>query len=396
MKRFLAILVLIPILLSVLPISAMAADKPWGSVEFDGHYYRFYNTSMTYPEAKAFCEEQGGHVVTITSAEENEFVLSLFSDTYIWLGGNDEAEEGKFVWDTGEYFFYTNWDDGEPNNKGATGNQDNMLMYSWGNWDDIEGSVSYPFVCEWDKYTDDTQLTLPQDVTEFNGHSYIFIDTTLDWNAAAEFCIARGGHLVTISSMEENDFVHTLCKANNIWIGGNDSETEGTFAWITDEAMDFTNWSSGEPNDGYLRGQDYIQMYQNGLWDDEQSHNLKFFVCEWDFVCVSESGKGYTYHVWSNWVDDTPVGCENDGVQTRTCPTCKKTETQTISATGHAYSARTRVSGNAFIPPIVEEQRCIHCNGAIRYESWDMLWVPIVSAIALLIVIIVVIVKIRG
>ena len=395
MKRFLAILILIPILLSVLPISAVAADKPWGSVEFNRHFYRFYNTSMSYEEATEFCKDQGGHLVTITSAEENEFVASLFSGATIWLGGNDIETDGKFVWDTGEYFFYSNWASGEPNNAGPYVNQDYMRMYDDGTWDDIEES-SWPFVCEWDSYKDNTKVTIPQGATEFNGHSYIFIDTTFGWDAAAEFCVRRGGHLATISSAEENDVVHSLCGASNIWLGGNDCETEGTFAWMTGEAMNFTNWSSGEPNDGNGSNQDYMQMYENGLWDDVQDDSSKFFVCEWDFVCVNESGAGYPYHAWSNWMDTTPASCESNGLQTRTCPTCKATETQTVYATGHAYSAKKQVSGNVFIPPIVEEEKCINCNAAVRYESWDYVWVPIVSAIVLLIVIIVIIAKIRG
>lgn len=396
MKRFLAILILTLVLLSVFPFSAVAADKPWGSVEFNKHYYRFYNTPMTYSEAKAFCESEGGHIVTITSAAENEFVTSIIDCEAAWLGGNDVAMEGRFVWDTNEFFSYSNWADGEPNNAGPYSSQNHMRMYRNGTWDDIEEDATAPFVCEWDSYKDNTQINIPSDATTFNGHSYVFFfDKSFTWDVAAEYCARMGGHLVTISSDEENVFVNSLCYRTDIWIGASDIEEEGTFKWVNGEKMDYTLWADGEPNNG-SGNQDYAHMYTNGTWDDGYNNSSLPFVCEWDFVCVSSSGKGFPYHVWGLWEDSPAATCETDGMQTRVCKTCNAAEFQTVYATGHSYSERTRVSGNVFIPPIVEEEKCIHCGGAIRYEIWDFVWVPIVSVIAILIVIIVVIAKIRG
>ncbi|MEZ5340907.1 MAG: lectin-like protein [Acidimicrobiales bacterium] len=54
----------------------------------------------------------GGHLVTITSASENEFIRSNFlgeGGSSIWLGFTDAASEGTFAWVTGEPFVYTNW-----------------------------------------------------------------------------------------------------------------------------------------------------------------------------------------------------------------------------------------------------------------------------------------------
>ncbi|MBO7120722.1 MAG: hypothetical protein J6W03_10445 [Bacteroidaceae bacterium] len=42
-------------------------------------------------------------------------------------------------------------------------------------------------------------------------------------------------------------------------------------------------------------------------------------------------------HEWSEWTEVTPVSCTEDGVNTRTCSFCGKTDTLTIPALGHLY-----------------------------------------------------------
>jgi hypothetical protein len=72
----------------------------------------------------------GGHLVTINDAAENTFVLNTFGNfngiqSPLWLGLNDEASEGNFVWTSGEAVTYLNWNIGEPNNGG---NEDHTAM----------------------------------------------------------------------------------------------------------------------------------------------------------------------------------------------------------------------------------------------------------------------------
>jgi len=58
--------------------------------------------------------------VAINDQEEQEFINETFlSDDpaliTAWTGLTDEAEEGTFVWTTGEPLTYQNWEAGEPN-----------------------------------------------------------------------------------------------------------------------------------------------------------------------------------------------------------------------------------------------------------------------------------------
>jgi hypothetical protein len=87
--------------------------------KFNGHWYYTSTETATWQNAKIACANiagGNGHLVTITSAEENEFML--VSEGAYWIGCTDEAVEGIWVWITGEPFIYTNWANGEPNNNG--------------------------------------------------------------------------------------------------------------------------------------------------------------------------------------------------------------------------------------------------------------------------------------
>ena len=102
--------------------------QPAATVTSGGHRYVLYPDRMgSWQEAKEFCERQGGHLVTITSAAEQQTVQSLLqqysSDASCWLGCK-LMNDGSWMWVTGEAFDYTNWRTGEPNNSS------NCLLYT--------------------------------------------------------------------------------------------------------------------------------------------------------------------------------------------------------------------------------------------------------------------------
>lgn len=82
-------------------------------VEYGNHKYVLYDISLTWHEAKSFCETLGGHLVTITSAEEQTIIEQLIengSKKQYWLGM--DTFDGR--WITGESIVYTKWDEAQP------------------------------------------------------------------------------------------------------------------------------------------------------------------------------------------------------------------------------------------------------------------------------------------
>ena len=50
-------------------------------------------------------------------------------------------------------------------------------------------------------------------VGEHNGNQYYVSETTVYWNDAQSICSSIGGHMITITSAEENDFLVELDRA---------------------------------------------------------------------------------------------------------------------------------------------------------------------------------------
>ncbi|MFH1132653.1 MAG: lectin-like protein [Pseudomonadota bacterium] len=68
----------------------------------------------------SYCKSLGMHYASISSSEENQFLEkyrdSVASAHWLWIGFNDIAAEGNWVWQNGEPVVFTNWKGGEPNN----------------------------------------------------------------------------------------------------------------------------------------------------------------------------------------------------------------------------------------------------------------------------------------
>ena len=140
---------------------------------------------------------------------------------------------------------------------------------------------------------------IPADAVKFNynGHFYKLIDTGLNWNDAVAYCESLGGHLVTITSGVEQAFVQDLIVSKGTkgyyWTGGVRSSGDN-WIWITGEKFSYSNWYSGEPNNGF-GDEDIITVYKiNGMWNDvaklgNTAGKYPFFniensgfICEWD------------------------------------------------------------------------------------------------------------------
>jgi hypothetical protein len=120
-----------------------------------------------------------------------------------------------------------------------------------------------------------------------NGHWYqaVRVPGGLTWYAAQAAATALSyagytGHLATITSAEENQFIIiSLAPASydGLWLGGYQDTTApdyfepaGGWRWITGEPWGFTNWSPGEPNNNTVRGpENHLQInFSNTTWND--------------------------------------------------------------------------------------------------------------------------------
>ena len=101
--------------------------------------------------ALGYCSNNGGHLVTISSAAENALVAGLLvsacaGSSYAAIGFSDEFEPGTFSWLGAEPRLYENWAEGQPDNAGG-GEHYAMLLVD-GTWSDTDGEGVSCFVCE--------------------------------------------------------------------------------------------------------------------------------------------------------------------------------------------------------------------------------------------------------
>lgn len=118
-----------------------------------------------------------------------------------------------------------------------------------------------------------------------NGHTYQRFDAYLTWNDAKVACFISGGHLATLTSQAENNWVWTNFGLGgiNIWLGGTDENLEGVWTWITGEAWNYSNWGPGQP-DNYIGDQDHLLFFQltPNQWDDHFQDWGNPYLCEWE------------------------------------------------------------------------------------------------------------------
>jgi Lectin C-type domain len=107
--------------LFVVLASSLPAQK-WVKHPSSGHRYAI-TTRMSWTNAQAQARKWGGHLVTIGSRAEHDWVFAQFGkfvpgveDGY-WIGFSDAAKEGTWVWSNGAKPKFTNWLSNQPDNK---------------------------------------------------------------------------------------------------------------------------------------------------------------------------------------------------------------------------------------------------------------------------------------
>ncbi|MDH7461866.1 lectin-like protein [Chitinophagaceae bacterium 26-R-25] len=132
----------------------------WFKGTYNNHAYYVSDGFYKWPVAKDLAAARGGHLVTITSQGESDFIFTNFKQGIVygpWIGLYNTGDLGKFAWVTGEPLVFTHWSPSEPNNHG--GRLDSIAepyVHIWGpdpknGWNDLTGLFYLPFIAEFDE-----------------------------------------------------------------------------------------------------------------------------------------------------------------------------------------------------------------------------------------------------
>lgn len=140
-------------------------------------------------------------------------------------------------------------------------------------------------------------MTIPREAFVWGDHSYYLYDFDGTWEEAVEYLGSLGGYPAAITSQEENDALYGYMlsmEVESAYFGLTDSVQEGTWIWINEEPVDYTNWHSGEPNnensaENYAM---FYYRYTDGTWNDGDFGTGTVgggtvILCEWDGAAQS-------------------------------------------------------------------------------------------------------------
>ncbi|XP_040909696.1 C-type mannose receptor 2-like [Toxotes jaculatrix] len=125
----------------------------------------------------------------------------------------------------------------------------------------------------------------------FNGRCYKYIATRMSWADAELHCVSERANLVSIHSLDEQNFVKSLIKSFDpaqgfTWIGLSDTQKEGRWMWSDGCAVKFTSWNSGEPNDDLGNEDCAHKNFGTHLkWNDKPCSDSYSFVCASRIMC---------------------------------------------------------------------------------------------------------------
>ncbi len=102
-------------------------------------------------------------MVTLTSAEENTWVVENLADITGWVGGfqpdGNPEPDGNWQWVTGETWDWTNWAAGEPNNQG---NEGFLIFMNVSQWNDWSNHVISGYIIEYESIPEPATINLKE------------------------------------------------------------------------------------------------------------------------------------------------------------------------------------------------------------------------------------------
>jgi hypothetical protein len=129
-----------------------------------------------------------------------------------------------------------------------------------------------------------------------NGHAYLVVASATGWAQAKLGAEARGGHLVTLTSVGEDAFVFSLVSGVDaywtpnlgMWLGGFQTagsvEPEGGWAWVTGEPWNYVGWAGGEPNNNEGNESSLLYGYRSfpAWWDAKDVTPAAGYIVEFE------------------------------------------------------------------------------------------------------------------
>jgi len=358
--------------------------------ELNGSDYYVSQSSQKWTDAKATCENNGGHLVTISSKAENDFIHENINAAVL-IGISAENQNSLLEWVTGEPLSYNNWNDSsnQPSVNGE--NLYGMLNYwtSGGKWEITNYWTSKPFVMEVPcSGGGNSTPTITRTQGPSNG-SFFSVGTTTIGYAASDNCNNTDNCTFTVTVLGNPSSALTLnCPADmTVTVPSGASGT--TVNWPEPTASTSCGGNamitqlSALTNGSFLQIGAYILSYEatdncgntkNCVFtitvEEGNTGNCNISLpntCTADLVCVNLSGNVLSVNTNGNSFPVIAIHNADYTVHESLCdfwiggkPTCEGTlSSSPLSAGNYLLKAPDSSGGNCWIPFTVAASRLV-------------------------------------
>lgn len=278
----------LPHLMITISICVLGRSQPCIKDENSGNCYQIVDTLVTWNRALNMCRKNGGNLVIIESAEEQEFIAGLmqkrnFTARGLWIGSDKVHPKEHRTWINGEKFSYANWARGEPSSSPPVEENCAEIFIST-KWNDNVCTYLKGYICEkTPNMSSDESKPCIKD--HFTGHCYQIVNELATWTQAFNICMQDSGMLIIIESAEEQRFIEVQMQriqftVDGLWMGSNMLHPEKQRVWTNGKKFTYANWAEGEPNNkSYVENCAEIFTSER-TWNDEICSSLRGYICE--------------------------------------------------------------------------------------------------------------------
>ncbi|XP_062297513.1 macrophage mannose receptor 1 [Scomber scombrus] len=265
-------------------------------IPFNGKCYKIVtgNDKKTWQQARAYCINQGGNLVSIVGENEQAFLITqmLNYNEDLWIGMNDINWEMHFVWTDGRGIGYTNWAKGHPTSVPDGRHSfteevfDCVIMVGTnakqtGAWKIEDCNSKLGFVC---KRSVDSQIAVqsttvsPSGFTKLGNDSYKLVAQKMRWDEARRQCQADDADLASILNPVVQAYIILQISKHDepVWIGLNSNVTGGRYKWVDNWRLSYTKWDIDEPKRNY----GCVYMDVDRKWRTAPCTNSYYSLCK--------------------------------------------------------------------------------------------------------------------
>ncbi|XP_023202597.1 C-type mannose receptor 2-like [Xiphophorus maculatus] len=243
--------------------------------------FHYINENKNWTEAQQYCREKHTDLATVTNMKDMKRLINISAgyNTAAWIGLYDQTNGTRtWFWSLPELEFNeseTNWNPGEPSDKGIQGSENCGAVYQDLTWLDDGCQKTKYFLCY-----DETNKT----------NKYHLIKDKTTWLKAQSYCRENHTDLISGTKQLQDEEVKKLM------ISSSDYTHIGlfrdTWRWSDGNSFSFRHWNNDFNYPQSNSGQCAMTVFNDGgRWKNMNCAERKPFICYDDNVILINQNK---------------------------------------------------------------------------------------------------------